>query len=446
MSIDETSERKSNRIIRQKRDIISQGEQTLQSPAVPSFLFGTTASAWRSAPLLGASKTRCSLPCLNAGICINVDQCDCTEFEANGTRCQTVPNRGSGRDLICRTWGQHNYETFDGLYYYYPGNCTYTLVRECKQSQQSFAIQLPYIIGNLKFEQIAGYILVRHHHGFSLAWDGGSGIYIKMNMDYVGKICGLCGNFNGNMHDDMYTSYGLLTEDIAIFGNSWKEDMPDKKPCHIIPVSYPAPSDRPLHDWRQLFNQCVAICEDEFVHQECIDCCPMSCGLEQECVGSDFQCLDGCYCPQGLIHENGTCLNRIECPCMFQGIPYTSGSVIQEHCTYCICIGGIWNCTKNNCPAECSVTGDIYFKTFDERVYTFHATCQYILAKSHNSGKFTISLQNSQCGSNLNGACIQSVSLVVDEDAKKQVTLTRSGEVYHSNQYRISLPYRDGMK
>ncbi|XP_067901966.1 otogelin-like [Heterodontus francisci] len=466
-----------------------------------------------------------------------------------------VPSRGNNRDLICRTWGQYNYETFDGLYYYYPGNCTYTLVRECEQSQQSLSIQvhndpacqsspyscwrsvslffahegeislqghevihhgqsvqLPYIIGNLKFEQIAGHILVRHHHGFSLAWDGSSGVNIKMNVDYVGKTCGLCGNFNGNMHDDLYTSYGVLTEEIAIFGNSWMEDIPDKKPCHVTPINYPAPcsgqsqrvnekirnmctvllgypfilchyyvqpylymascvndlcmygpdnatlcgvlteyaracahANRPLHEWRQLFNQCVAICEGEFVHRECVDCCPVSCGLEQECIDSDFQCLDGCYCPEGLIHENGTCLNPTECPCMFQGIPYIPGSVIQEQCSNCICGGGIWNCTENNCPAECSVTGDIHFKTFDERVYTFHATCQYILAKSRNSGKFTISLQNSQCGTNLNGVCIQSVSLVVDEDLKKQVTLTHSGEVYHCNQYRISLPYTDDL-
>ncbi|XP_048463275.1 otogelin-like protein [Rhincodon typus] len=555
MAIAETSEQKSNRTIRQKRDIISQGEQILQSPNTPSFAFGTTTIPWRSAPLLEASPTLCSLPCLNAGICVNMDQCDCTAFEANGTRCQTVPNKGSSRDLICRTWGQYNYETFDGLYYYYPGNCTYTLVRDCTQNQQSFTIQvhndptcqsspytcqrsvslfltyegeiiiqrhevihhgqrvqLPYVIGNLKFEQIAGYILVRHHHGFSLAWDGSSGAYVKINVDYVGKVCGLCGNFNGNMHDDLYTSYGLLTEEITLFGNSWREDIPDKELCRVIPVNHPAPcfgqsqtviekirhtcrvllgypfvlchyhvqpypymascvndlcmygpdnttlcgvlteyaracaqANQPLHEWRQLFNQCVPVCEGEFVHRECVDCCPVSCGLEQECIDSDFQCLDGCYCPEGSVHENGTCLNSTECPCMFQGIPYTSGSVIQEQCSYCICVGGTWNCTENDCPAECSVTGDIHFKTFDDRVYAFHATCQYILAKSRNSGKFTISLQNSQCGTDLNGACIQSVSLVIDEDLKKQVTLTHSGEVYHCNKYRISLPYKDDL-
>lgn len=51
------------------------------------------------------------------------------------------------------------------------------------------------------------------------------------------------------------------------------------------------------------------------------------------------------------------------------------------------------------CPsAECSVTGDIHFTTFDGRRYTFPATCQYILAKSRSSGTFTVMLQNAPCG------------------------------------------------
>ena len=51
------------------------------------------------------------------------------------------------------------------------------------------------------------------------------------------------------------------------------------------------------------------------------------------------------------------------------------------------------------CPsAECSVTGDIHFTTFDGRRYTFPATCQYILAKSRSSGTFTVTLQNAPCG------------------------------------------------
>lgn len=47
---------------------------------------------------------------------------------------------------------------------------------------------------------------------------------------------------------------------------------------------------------------------------------------------------------------------------------------------------------------ECSVTGDMHFHSFDGRLYTFAATCQYVLAKSRNSGKFTVTVQNAPCG------------------------------------------------
>lgn len=39
--------------------------------------------------------------------------------------------------MTCRTWGQYNFETFDGLYYYFPGRCTYTLLRDCEETTQA---------------------------------------------------------------------------------------------------------------------------------------------------------------------------------------------------------------------------------------------------------------------------------------------------------------------
>uniref|UniRef100_A0A8C4HK69 Otogelin n=1 Tax=Dicentrarchus labrax TaxID=13489 RepID=A0A8C4HK69_DICLA len=483
------------------------------------------------------SAETCAFPCLNGGQCVQSESCDCSLYQATGHRCQTVPNPGFEREMTCRTWGQYNFETFDGLYYYFPGRCTYTLLRDCEEPTQASivvqvhndpacssapytcqrsvslflpwegevrlhatnvtfkgqSLQLPHHIHDLQLEQISQYVLVTQQHGFTLAWEGHSGsVYIKLSPEFVGRTCGLCGNFNADVQDDLKTSYGVLTHDIEMFGNSWMEAEPHEtrwnrtdtlffndrecvcamlldppfQSCHdfVSPLSYMASctndlcmsgpngdvvcqvfseyaracahADHPLHDWRQHIPHCLQ-------YRECISCCPASCNLERTCIDSKLACLDGCYCPDGLIYEDGGCVTPSDCPCEYHGMFYPSGQMLQEECNNCTCVGGVWNCTDYSCPGECSVTGDMYFQSFDGRLYTFPATCQYVLAKSHNSGKFTVTIQNAPCGANLDGACIQSVNLVIDEDPRTEITLSHIGEVFMAGQYRISLPYSD---
>ncbi|KFV78357.1 Otogelin, partial [Struthio camelus australis] len=206
-----------------------------------------------------------------------------------------------------------------------------------------------------------------------------------------------------------------------------------------------AQAGKPLHGWRMHFQQCVITCAEHLTYSECIDCCPVSCHQQSQCVGSELPCIDGCYCPDGLIYENELCVKPTDCPCDYHGIFFEMGSVVYEECNNCTCIGGKWICTNLTCPAECSVSGDIHFTTFDGRKYTFQATCQYILAKSLTSAEFTVSLQNAPCGQNQDGSCIQSISLILKQDPKRQVTLTHSGDVLIYDQYKISLPYTDDL-
>ncbi|NXE36992.1 OTOG protein, partial [Ptilorrhoa leucosticta] len=493
-----------------------------------------------------------SLTCFNGGECAYREVCNCSRFNATGPRCQTVYNTGAERDHICRTWGQYNFETFDGLYYYFSGKSTYALVRHAELDEQSFSIQvnndpechsspytckrsislffsgdeqikmssevtykgfgvqLPYVIGNLHIQKLAGYFLVRHQYAFTLAWDGTSAVYIKMAPEYLGKTHGLCGNNNAILQDDLETSYGKLTDDVAEFVESWQENPPQGTPdwdksllseppcltqsheslqrayalcsillhppfkqCHeyVSPLSFMASctndlcmsaaddatwcralteyaracaqAGKPLHGWRVHFQQCAITCAEPLTYSECINCCPVSCHQQSQCIGSELHCIDGCYCPDGLIYENELCVKPIDCPCDYHGSSFEMGSVVYEECNNCTCIGGKWICTNLTCPAECSVSGDTHFVTFDGRKYTFQATCQYILAKSRTSGMFTISLQNAPCGQNQDGSCIQSISLILKQDPKRQVTLTHSGDVLIYDQYKINLPYAD---
>uniref|UniRef100_A0A8C0EUR4 Otogelin n=1 Tax=Bubo bubo TaxID=30461 RepID=A0A8C0EUR4_BUBBB len=490
--------------------------------------------------------------CFNGGECVYRELCNCSRFNATGPRCQTVYNTGAERDHICRTWGQYNFETFDGLYYYFSGKSTYALVRHTELDEQSFSIQvnndpecrsspysckrsislffsggeqikmssevtykgfgvqLPYIIGNLHIQKLAGYFLVRHQYAFTLAWDGTSAVYIKMAPEYLGKTHGLCGNNNAILHDDLETSYGKLTDDVTEFVESWQENPPqgtanwdksllNEPPCltqsheslqrayalcnillqppfeqcheYVSPLPFMASctndlcmsavdnatwcralteyaracahAGKPLRGWRMHFQQCVITCAEPLTYNECINCCPVSCHQQSHCIDSELPCIDGCYCPDGLIYENEMCVKPMDCPCDYHGNFFEMGSVVYEECNNCTCVGGKWICTNLTCPAECSVSGDIHFMTFDGRKYTFQATCQYILAKSRTSEAFTISLQNAPCGQNQDGSCIQSISLILKQDPKRQVTLTHSGDVLIYDQYKINLPYAD---
>ncbi|KAG2460312.1 OTOGL protein, partial [Polypterus senegalus] len=161
-----------------------------------------------------------------------------------------VLNQGQDRDGICRSWGLYHFETFDGIYYYFPGRCSYILAKDCHSTEPQYTIwvhnsrdcnssvyscprslslffhneeeihivrhevkkggrrlSLPITIRHVFIERLADYILVKSTFGFSLAWDGGTGVYIKMSEEHKEQPCGLCGNFNDNALDDLTTSY-----------------------------------------------------------------------------------------------------------------------------------------------------------------------------------------------------------------------------------------------
>lgn len=75
------------------------------------------------------------------------------------------------------------------------------------------SLTLPQTVGQVFIEKLADYILVKTTFGFSLAWDGISGIYLKLSEEHKGKPCGLCANYNGIQSDDFIIQQGELVEE-----------------------------------------------------------------------------------------------------------------------------------------------------------------------------------------------------------------------------------------
>ncbi|CAL8262169.1 unnamed protein product [Merluccius merluccius] len=206
--------------------------------------------------------------------CIAPDQCPCyhnnrvytsgqtVSMDCNTCVCEKSKWQCSQKvcDGVCRTVGEGHYITFDGLKYSFPGLCQYVLVQDmCDGKDGSFrvlvenegcgvaghrcakAVSIEYQGGLITMQhrrvtmkrpvmQGSGveivrsgqfYILLLGKH-ISISWDQGNYLRVHISAQYRGGVCGLCGNFDGNVNNDLVSSNNQLEVGFAHFGNSWK--------------------------------------------------------------------------------------------------------------------------------------------------------------------------------------------------------------------------------
>uniref|UniRef100_A0A3B4Y3U2 von Willebrand factor n=1 Tax=Seriola lalandi dorsalis TaxID=1841481 RepID=A0A3B4Y3U2_SERLL len=163
-------------------------------------------------------------------------------------------------DGVCRTVGEGHYITFDGFKYTFPGLCQYVLVQDmCNGEEGSFRVLVENeacgIVGHRCAKAITvfyqgGLIVMQHGEvkmkrpvlqgsqveivrsgqfytlllgkHISLSWDKGTRLLVHISSTYRGRVCGLCGNFDGNVNNDLMSSNNQLEVDSSHFGNSWK--------------------------------------------------------------------------------------------------------------------------------------------------------------------------------------------------------------------------------
>ncbi|XP_077355012.1 mucin 5e [Festucalex cinctus] len=136
--------------------------------------------------------------------------------------------------------------------------------------------------------------------------------------------------------------------------------------------------------WRDVAHCAEPTCPGDLRYEELGTAFVPSCSNPKT---SDQELVNSCVCPEGLVlndHADGfQCIPVSSCPCNFAGMSYPTGHTRSTKCQTCVCDGGKWNCSRDNCPARCVIEGPSV-TTYDGKEYVVPGGCTYVASKGEN--------------------------------------------------------------
>ncbi|XP_051823053.1 mucin-5AC isoform X11 [Antechinus flavipes] len=362
--------------------------------------------------------------------------------------------------------------------------------------------QLPFSQAGILVEKSSTYVRVVAKLGLVFLWNQDDGLLLELDAKYANQTCGLCGDFNGvPTYNEFFSNNIRLTA--AQYGNMQKMDGPteqcqDPLPaaphnctdpfdiCETVLLSAPFFACHALVDvdsyveacrqdacrcdegqraacicgtvaeysrqcahagglpanWRGP-KLCPKTCPWNMQYRECGSPCVDTCSNHEQSPLCEEHCVDGCFCPPGTVFDDISgqgCVPVNQCFCTYKGQPYAPGAFYSTECTNCTCSGGQWSCQDLPCPGTCSVTGGSHFSTFDEKHYTVHGDCNYVLVKPCDDKAFTVLTELRKCGLTDSETCLKSVSLSVGQTV---IVIKSTGEVFVNRIY-TQLPVSAG--
>uniref|UniRef100_A0A8C6Q3S8 Mucin 5B, oligomeric mucus/gel-forming n=1 Tax=Nothobranchius furzeri TaxID=105023 RepID=A0A8C6Q3S8_NOTFU len=258
-------------------------------------------------------------------ITVNCNKCTCSERKWSCTE-----NDCGG---TCTMYGDGNFITFDQKKFAYKGNCGYIFTQDycggnmkgtfrvltenipCVSSESICSTNIKLYLGRneillsdesvrvinqsegedilFKVHTMGIYIVIEANNGLILIWNKKTTLMIKLSSSFNGKVCGLCGNFDGNIKNDFTTNAKEIVVETIEFGNSWKVSSAcpnvntTQEPCALYPNRVAWASKHCSIIKSDVFSACHLKVDPQQYFDSCVrDTCACNSGGDCECFCS----------------------------------------------------------------------------------------------------------------------------------------------------------------